>query len=154
MGMGLSAGGDGSGLSYPGSRGMGAMGSNSLNGQLNNTLKDGLNNKHIGPQNNSFKQHQKRSQSVERGSTIHSSGNQGLNSLRSGSGAAALGGLDAFSSGLNSTGLGSGKNNNQLNNQYNGSIGSHDQVGSVQNQRKRRQIMHDSLTNSRGNSRI
>ena len=32
IGMGLSAGGDGSGLSYPGSRGMGALGSNSLNG--------------------------------------------------------------------------------------------------------------------------
>ena len=32
MGMGLSAGSDGSGLNYPGSRGMGAIGSNSMNG--------------------------------------------------------------------------------------------------------------------------
>ena len=53
--MGLSAGGDGSGLSYPGSRGMGPIGSNSLNGQLNNTLKDNLTNKQLGPQNAAFK---------------------------------------------------------------------------------------------------
>jgi len=79
-----------------------------------------------------------------------------LNSLRGGAGAGALGGLDSFSSGLNATSLGgAAKNGNHLSTQLNGSLGAqHDQVGSVQNQRKRRQIMHDSLTNSRGNSRI
>ena len=106
-----------------------------LHKRVPSTGRNGVNLETPQDLNDNFYKNSKRAQSLERSAAVHSSGNPGLNSL----GRNPMAAQDF---------------NYAPDVDISFQKKKYEATGSVQTQRKRRQIMHDNLTNSRGTSRI